>query len=440
MKQKSKIADKIYYIGLIVLLLILGFANYYRKQIGFDPMNIFSGISDLVSAHKMDLLLSQIASSFLVISLLTVLSNKGESILWVNIIEYKLIRPRRKSFKDITGYCFFALIFSFVAMLPMIPSWVLLYFFLWNVVFLMWMTIKMIEVFYDVKGIDKQLQKEYFQSGFEVKREYLEKLTQNTIQCLERKESDKFKENIGFMHNAYHQADEEEKNLIAGKMEYILKNVSPTDAWAYIYILKLFSGTVEAEETINSFLKRLIHDNLGTAYERRELIDWLFKDLHEEMTQYFEEEIWAICYVVASANSRYEGQKRETELRFKTKNKYIDLLQYAYFMGDIETVESIVRGFNDIWRKAYDKLEQYIDDNKLNYLVDVTQASLELPSDIFNEDEKAVVSAIIEREEQSPILYPRIVKMMKAVFLQEWFTEPSEEELEIALYQSTKGK
>lgn len=442
MKQKKKRINIAYYVGLIVLLIFLGAVDFFRKRIGFDPMGIFTEIAELVSAHKVDLLLSQIASSFLVISLLTLLSNKGENVLWVDIIEYKLISPARKSFRDITGYCFFTLIFSFLAMIPKVPSWVLLYFFLWNVFFLMWMTKKMIEVFYDTKGIKDQLIEEYSNADISEKKKCLELLTEKTVQYLDSKERDKVRENVYFLFCAYHQEDEKGKGLIKEAVEEILSDVPPTESWAYIYILDMFVDVVKVEDTIKSFIKRLIHDNLGTSNERGSLIHKLFYGLQSELDHYLQEEIEAICYATATANSRYQGSKRDIELEFKTRYKYIDILQYAYLEGDNEMVELIVQEYHNLWKKAFLKLEVYIEEKGYADCVDLSMAADEIPSDIFKETEKAIINNILRKEAKEPILSPDTCKSMKALFLQddldEEVLEPTDEELEIAEYLGRK--
>ena len=298
----------------------------------------------------------------------------------------------------------------------------------------------MIEIFYNVEGIDQQLKEEYKMADVETKKEFLEKLKQNTIRCLDNKEHDKFTQNIDFMCRVYYQGDENEKSAVESHVKQILKNIAPIDAWACIYILRLMGREMKAEETIKSLLKRLIHDNVGTSAERKELIDALFKEMHEEMRTYFDGEIESICYLVASGSMKtMQNEKRKTELLMKRKHKHIDLLQYAYSMGDSETVEIIVQGFHDIWKMTYDNIESYIDENNYTAMVDIYGVIDEFPADIFSEDEKAIIAGIIEREKQLPILYPRIVTMLKCIFFNEWITEPSDEELEMAEILSGDG-
>ena len=99
-----------------ILAMLVGCAIYILTKTGIysniRTPGILASLWDLVYNSYTEIFIGQISLSFIVPSLLTVLGDKSETVLWQNIIKYKLIEPQNRSFKDIINYIFASVLFE----------------------------------------------------------------------------------------------------------------------------------------------------------------------------------------------------------------------------------------------------------------------------------------------------------------------------------------
>lgn len=74
--------------------------------------NYLIPILNMITNSRIDIFLSQLSTSFLVTSLLSFLGSKGQTIYWQDIIDFKLVKPKNRGFKDYTKYCFILVLCS----------------------------------------------------------------------------------------------------------------------------------------------------------------------------------------------------------------------------------------------------------------------------------------------------------------------------------------
>ena len=96
--------------------MLVGCAIYILTKTGIysniRTPGILASLWDLVYNSYTEIFIGQISLSFIVPSLLTVLGDKSKTVLWQNIIKYKLIEPQNRSFKDIINYIFASVLFE----------------------------------------------------------------------------------------------------------------------------------------------------------------------------------------------------------------------------------------------------------------------------------------------------------------------------------------
>ena len=108
-----------------------------------------------------EMFFTELSLAFLVISFVPLLSNKTESVYWVDIIQYRLIKPRHTSIVDISAYVFANLMLSLVAFIfPELRS-VLLISFVVTIFFLGFLSVKLLVSFFGVEHLKEELKKEY---------------------------------------------------------------------------------------------------------------------------------------------------------------------------------------------------------------------------------------------------------------------------------------
>ncbi len=130
---------------LIVLLSYLGESllkiNGYEKYL-FS----FSQINDLWNT-RIDLFLAQLSTTFITVSLLSVLSDKHRYYLWVDLVEKALIEPRNASFLDLSIYAFISLGVNITSLLFNYPV-VFFLFFCLGLLSLTYLSFKMIRIYF----------------------------------------------------------------------------------------------------------------------------------------------------------------------------------------------------------------------------------------------------------------------------------------------------
>ena len=162
-----------------------------------------------------DVISSQITLSFLIITVLSVLSENSVLLLWENRIEEALIRPIMGSFLDFTVYSFGTIICSFIFYVRKDVK-ALLYFFVLNITVLTILTFKMLLVYYGRGVRISVLEKKYETMSEEKQKEVRKDLLVNTIKAMEVKDLRAAKENISF----YNKIIKAKEELLESELEF----------------------------------------------------------------------------------------------------------------------------------------------------------------------------------------------------------------------------
>ncbi len=142
-------------VGVIMLSYIL------LRYTAVGEMQFVSIMGNEIDQIASDLLVAQITSSLLVISVTAMLTTKGDSVLWEDIIHYMLINPKNSNLKAITDYCFAMTIGTFWGVMNSL-SVVIFVCFAFNIACLMAMAYMLLKMYFERDVIKQELEQEYF--------------------------------------------------------------------------------------------------------------------------------------------------------------------------------------------------------------------------------------------------------------------------------------
>lgn len=108
-----------------------------------------------------DLFFTELSIAFLVISFVTLLANKTEDIYWVDVIQYRLVKPDYTSIVDISCYIFANMIISLFAYLVPTRWNLLLFSFVQIILLLGLLSMKLLMAFFGIDDLKIELEEEY---------------------------------------------------------------------------------------------------------------------------------------------------------------------------------------------------------------------------------------------------------------------------------------
>ena len=356
-----------------IIAMLVGCAIYILTKIGIylsiRTPGILASLWDLVYNSYTDIFVGQISLSFIVPSLLTVLGDKSETVLWQNIIKYKLIEPQNRSFKDIINYIFASVLFSFISILLNNP-FMLSFYFSWNIFCLMWMTSKMVDVYFDKDDIRKEIIACFEKDTDEEKRNKIATLLEYTFSYIDANKYTLVEDSITFINGRRNEYMEE---LIA-VVDYVRK-VNEEKYWEYVKKYEL-----QSEEKIKTYTIETCIDMIRNHRNNSLLIEIIkntftskgIKDTLRDIEDYEELEIGAYTFIdqktVLKAQSDEQQYKRLVDFltpsienlnhRFNSieYNFPVDIMCYAVWEKNIEAFDYIL----DYMVMSYDETKEMI--------------------------------------------------------------------------------
>ena len=142
----------------VSLLIYFGVSILCENVMG--KWNFFSDIG-IVDFDAQEVFFTELSLAFLVISFVPLLSNKTDSVYWVDIIQYRLVKPNHTSIVDISAYIFANLLLSLIAFVFVEMSDLLLISFVITIFLLGFLSIKLLISFFGVEHLKDELKEEY---------------------------------------------------------------------------------------------------------------------------------------------------------------------------------------------------------------------------------------------------------------------------------------
>ena len=395
-------------IGATIKILII---DYYSILESSNPV-IYSFLNK-VSDYRIDIFLSQLSMSFLVTSLLSVLGNKGEPIYWQDIIEYKLVKPENLGFKHYTIYCFILVLLSLIFTVFDWPE-ILCISYVFNMIFLMLMTLKMVGIYYDKESIKKEIRNEYNNSSFEEKSRKIENLFQFTAVALQEKNYNIVKENVKFLL--------EENNT--EKVFDILQLISYDQTVLFVEIAKIVRKQCKDKELfikLNDTLTQYMRWVIKKDGQIDVLVDFMFEPIRIKISNNIDElknsinkdelKNWMFS---TDLGGEQKTLRQITILTYRWGP--IELANYAYKCGSFECMSSILYKY---WECINNFCHIFNDDSSLN------NNRLEHYGLPLTVDEKEKLTKILERDEEEKQLSNAQLRSVHLVLENDnWYTQP----------------
>lgn len=236
--------------------------------------------SVLSSDAGLSILIEQFASAFLLISVIAVLSDKNNVVLWENLIHLKLIEPIGFNLTDLSIYTFYILILSVVSYASE-RYFLLLILAGLEVVILTSMVFRILQVYFSNDLTRKKLKKKFMKCTVEEKYEKLERLAYKVLEKLNSRDLENLDDDVVFfLIGAEEFNDEHMKNMAFS----LIEEISETN----VYLLaKIFGKRKEhftKELSIDGEYDRYIQvrnkymDSIATLYPN------IFKRIQYRMT------------------------------------------------------------------------------------------------------------------------------------------------------------
>lgn len=249
-KTKSITLQLLFYhiIGAAVLGAFLFLLHFFADD---SMQKLFSRLE----AHDfsyMGVLDSQIAVTFIVISIVTVFAQRNVMVYWEDVVKYKMISPRFSNFSAMSSYIFVNLIAS-ILLIFLGSGYVYVTFFV-AIGLIMVLSLKMIAAFFSGDMMKLELQRHFAAEKKarltnsvmrERYREHKRKLIQYTIQALDDNDIDTVCENMKFLYQFEENEDafyllqkmvRDNKSYTLSRVAKVCREIFAEDAQTEVYL------------------------------------------------------------------------------------------------------------------------------------------------------------------------------------------------------------
>ena len=153
----------------VMMIMIIFFRRYDLMALGQE--------------HMVEILLEQIASAFLIISIIAVLSDRSNIILWENMVQLKLIEPIGFNLVDLSIYVFTIIGWSVVSVLLGMGTAVIVLA-VTETVILIIMVFRVLNIYFNGRGTERRLLEGFLSSDRTGRMDRLERLFGNIMLAL----------------------------------------------------------------------------------------------------------------------------------------------------------------------------------------------------------------------------------------------------------------
>lgn len=231
MKKIMKKNRNIMYVWAILFLCSTIFSVLFFSLKEF-PFSLLS------SEDSLSILIEQFASAFLIISVLAVLSDKSNVVLWENLVHLKLVEPAGFNLIDLSVYTFYILLLSVISYIGqryLLMSILAVI----EVLILTYMVFRVLQVYFNNDSIKKSLKVKFFKGNEEYKYEKLEILYYRTMEKLNNFDFKNLDNDIAFFLIG---AEETGNRQLGNMAESLIRQTAATNSYM---VSKIFSKQQE---------------------------------------------------------------------------------------------------------------------------------------------------------------------------------------------------
>ncbi|MGO4498820.1 hypothetical protein AB4114_23335 [Paenibacillus sp. 2RAB27] len=365
---------------------------------------VHASVDDLVKYLKIydftikDILITQFSLTFIILSLLSLLSSNAESIYWEDVISYKLVYPKFTNFVSISASLIGIMILSIIFTIINLGYYVYFSFGV-AVILLIFLMSKMINIYFSRDLIKNELNKMFNQANEDKKQTHLYGLYEKTIQLLDENKYQYIFENFDFLVN------KNENNTIL-KIMTVISDKSPVLFYDLLIKYDLYSNPAIQKITISLINNLIVNHSFPEI--KRGILELMIGKLNKIDQSFFSN------LYVQGINSALTGMEQHVidplvdDLSDKINNciskldKPIEQLYTAYIHKD---------------KFAFDMILFYLEEMKNEFTTAVNNAFNEFGNEITNnfvfiysfsqirvdfctEEERERIDQIIKKDEQ----------------------------------------
>ena len=274
-KRWSIIIDVICGLGVLFVSFL------YYATIENVVMGVFAEIvNQMQFADYVSLVLAEFSTTFLIVSLLSMLSVRGQYIYWEEAIDYKIISPAHFNFISMSIYAFLSSLGSLIALF-MEKNILIVLFFVLNVLILTVLTFRMTSVFFNKKALLHKFKKKIMKEA----KKYIEKQDEKVFDSIKEKMNSLYE-------NTYKLTGEKNyKEVIHTDLELIVSLLVQLGDEANEKLAKLYFSTMSrlfilCKDAPNYFLS-LIQEKYR-PFEESDLPDYVHTMIENALYNFFE--------------------------------------------------------------------------------------------------------------------------------------------------------
>lgn len=336
-------------IGILWAVIVLGIQQLIQYFFKWDMNTLLSIHVD--ESLCVSVITTQYTITFLIISLLSLLSGRGEYVYWVDVLEQKVISPKHLNFISMSVYAFISMIAGTIAFVNSETDLVLIFFVI-DVTILIFLTFRMTSVFF---GQDRLRRGLYSEIETEVKK-YLEEPQEETLRGISAKLN-------GIYENAAKLAEMKEFGQILNTDFSLLIDLSELMKEKYDNELaKLLYGNITKMLLMFEESGDYILNNLNDKYRpfaNEELQSHTIEMIQSALSSYFERVLAAGQYRSSQdfwITGIYQNMQKTYLFMLKQANSTAAVSDTRYYDYEGEIMlhhEKTINGIDNVWELVH---------------------------------------------------------------------------------------
>lgn len=311
-----------------------------------------------------DAFYTQCSLTFIVVSLISFLSNNTNDVLWDDTIAYSLKKPFHTNFVALSAFLVSDLIISIILFIIKAAEVLYLATLLVCVILLIFVLYKIMGAYFMKNGIRKKLISEFEEAEQAEKKEDLNILYQKTLQELDGKKYTEIYENIDFLRGCQKSDGMDDAGII---LYSILEYMSTNSPAFFITVVQKYG--MGDDKRIMMLMKDLCIVLIGSnelSNLKKTILLMLYKNVPEfampDVGIYSIDSTTSLEFNNNDINQLVEESNTKIESKINEMDKPVDLLYVAFNARDIETFEEILT----FLEKEKDEVQKKVDDTISN--------------------------------------------------------------------------
>ena len=385
---------------------------------------------------------AQISSTFIIVGLVSFLSDSGEDVLWENTVRYSLVNPKIFNFISMAAFLIVNLLFSSVSFFAKLENSFFIFVVI-DMILLFVMTYRMIGAFFARESIKKEIIKKFYQENDDSRKEIIGELRDRIMSAVMNNQYTVVEEDLDFLNSAGY------KDELVFILRFISKN-NANQFWIFINKYDLLENE-SIRKISRELCMTLIFSHKNIELERQ-ILEMLYGDTG---VSHFRDAIIKYCNnsILKSIQTEHKTEHMGDFQRFQNHYKEIieesvkrdinipfsnyinnesdllpiDILLTAYTESNIEAFETVLSFmvnlkanyaeiFNDFITNAVLKPEE-IEKSDPAYAFSNSMIRAKIAVDFISERDRELIQNIIVHSNNSVLLTETNIRQLSELAL-----------------------